>query len=234
MDQQTKVREYAFDGLYEMTEAASYLRASRGADRVYRVDSAKLIRWIRKGLSDRDLVNIRGVDLIVGFEDLISLRMIAALRSAGVSFRDIHLAEEWLRGYTLHHRPFGTESLWTEGSHVFVSLYQRLIAASRYGQMALGFLRDWLIPVHGLEFDSKGVVKTWVPREGVMLSPEIQLGAPCVKGTSIPTSSIWGMIEGGDSVEYVSKAYLIDRSEVELAIDWEDRLRGIRRPAGVA
>ncbi len=234
MYQLSAVSRYAFTGLYEMTEAALYLRASRGGNQIYRVDSSKLIRWIRQGLSDRDLVGIKGSDLIIGFEDLISLRVIAALRAAGVSFREIYAAEEWLRKTTQHPRPFATELLWTEGSHVFVSFCQRLIAASRSGQMALEFLRDWLMPVHGLEFDSQGVAVTWEPHKGIMLSPDIQLGAPCIKGTSIPTSSIWGMVEGGDSIEYVTKSYSIERREVELAIEWKNGLRELNQPAGVA
>ena len=227
------IDSYKFTGLYEMSEASLYLQASREADWVYRVDSSKLIRWIRKGLSDRDLVDIRGVDLLIGFEDLISLRIIAALRSAGVSFKVIYDAERWLREVSDHPRPFATEALWTEGSQVFVQMCDRLIAASRSGQMAFELLKDSLIPVHGLAFDCQGVVLDWEPREGILLSPDIQLGAPCVKGTSIPTSSVWGMIEAGDSVEYVMRSYHLERQEVESAIEWENELRRLEHPIAV-
>ena len=230
---QSPLVHYKFTGLYEMTEVALYLRASKGADQAYRVDSTKLIRWIRKGLADRGLVGIRGADLLIGFQDMISLRIISALRAAGVSFREIHSAEQWLRSVTPHTHPFATELLWTEGSHVFVQFSERLIAASRAGQMALGFMRQWLIPVHGLVFDTRGIARTWEPRDGIMLSPDIQLGAPCIKGTSIPTSSIWGMVEDGDSVEYVMNSYMIERCEVEQAIEWENGLRWLKHPAGV-
>ncbi len=225
---------YNFTGLYEMSEAALYLRASREADKVYRVDSTKLIRWIRKGLSDRELAHVRGVDLLIGFEDLISLRVIAALRSAGVSFKVIYDAERWVRRITNHPRPFATEALWTEGSQVFVQICDRLIAASRAGQMAFELLKEWLIPVHGLAFDSQGIVLDWEPREGVLLSPDTQFGAPCIKGTSIPTSSVWGMVEGGDSIEYVMRSYHLERREVESAIGWENKLRGLEQPVTVS
>ena len=224
---------YKFTGLYEMSEASLYLRASREADRVYRVDSTKLIRWIRKGLSDRGLVDVTGADLLIGFEDLISLRVIAALRSAGISFKVIYEAEKWLRKVSDHPRPFATEALWTEGSQIFVQMCDRLIAASRAGQMAFELLKDSLIPVHGLAFDSHGVVLGWEPRVGVLLSPDIQLGAPCVKGTSIPTSSVWGMIESGDSVEYVMRSYHIERQEVDSAIEWENELWRLEHPIAV-
>ena len=227
------VDSYKFTGLYEMSEASLYLRASREADRIYRVDSTKLIRWIRKGLSDRDLVGVSGADLLIGFEDLISLRVIAALRSAGVSFKVIYDAEKWLRNVSDHPRPFATEALWTEGSQIFVQMCDRLIAASRAGQMAFEHLKDWLIPVHGLAFDSHGVVIDWEPQAGVLLSPDIQFGSPCVKGTSIPTSAVWGMVEAGDSVEYVMSAYRLEREEVESAIEWENKLRRLEYPVAV-
>lgn len=228
-----QVDSYDFTGLYEMSEASLYLRASRGADRTYRVDSSKLIRWIRKGLSDRELIHVRGGDLLIGFEDLISLRIIAALRSAGISFNVIYEAERWLRDVFYHPRPFATEAVWTEGSQVFVQMCDRLIAASRAGQIAFELLRDWLIPVHGLAFDSQGIVLDWEPQEGVLLAPDIQLGAPCVKGTSIPTSAVWGMVGGGDSVEYVMRAYRLERQEVESVIEWESKLRGLEYPVAV-
>ena len=229
---QSTVRQYDFTGLYEMTEASLYLRASKGADQAYRVDSTKLIRWIRRGLADRDLVEVGGSDMLIGFQDLISLRIISALRSAGVSFNEIYAAERWLRDMTDHPHPFATELLWTEGSDVFVRFCEKLIAASRAGQMALGFLRNWLMPVHGLVFDTRGVARTWEPCDGVMLSPDVQLGAPCIKGTSIPTSSIWGMVEGGDPIDYVMKSYRIQRREVEQAIEWENGLRNLQQPIG--
>ena len=228
-----RVDSYNFTGLYEMSEAALFLQSSRGASKTYRVDSSKLIRWIRKGLSDRDLVHVRGADLLIGFEDLVSLRIIAALRSAGISFSVIYEAERWLRDISNHPRPFATEAVWTEGSQVFVQMCDRLIAASRSGQMAFELLRDWLIPVHGLAFDAEGIVLDWEPRKGVLLSPDIQLGAPCIKGTSIPTSAVWGMVEGGDSVEYVMRSYHLERQEVESAIEWENRLRGLEHPVAV-
>ena len=222
---------YDFTGLYEMTEAALYLRASRGADTVYRVNSTKLIRWIRKGLSDRQLVHVGGRDLLINFEDLISLRIIAALRSSGVSFKVIYDAERWLRDVYGYTQPFATEALWTEGSQVFIRMCDQLISASRRGQMAFELLRDWLIPVHGLAFDNDGTALDWEPHKGVLLSPDVQLGAPCVKGTSIPTSAVWGMVEGGDSVEYVMRSYHLERQEVESAIEWENRLRELEHPS---
>ena len=76
--------------------------------------------------------------------------------------------------------------------------------------MAFDLLREYLIPVHGLKFDSVSQVAiSWEASDGVVLEPEIQFGAPCIKGTRIPTRTIVGMIEAGDSPEWVAQAYRI-------------------------
>lgn len=212
-----------YEGIYEAPEAATYLRASMKRTPL-NVTSTKLIRWIRLGLVLRDLIEIPGRELLITFEDLISMRVIAALRVAGVSFRKIYKAERWLREVTGYPRPFATELLWTERSDVFTELRNELIAASRSGQYAMDILRDYLIPIHGLTFDERRVAASWEPYTGILLHPLIQFGAPCIKGTRIPTRSLWGMVKAGDSIELVTHSYGLEEDEVRKAVEWEDTL----------
>jgi uncharacterized protein (DUF433 family) len=213
-----------FTGIYEVPEAAGYLRASRMADEVYRVGSRHLIRWVRRGLVLPSLAEVPGRDLIISFEDLVSMRIIAALRAAGVSWPKIRKAEAWLREHTGKPRPFATELLWTERSDVFAEFQMKLIAASRCGQLAMDTLRNYLIPVHGLTFGRERVAISWEPRDGILMHPLIQFGAPCIKGTRIPTRAVWGMVKGGDSIERVVRAYRITEDEAEAAVSWEEAL----------
>jgi len=213
-----------YEGIYEVPEAAGYLRVSMKLTTPLNVTSAKLIYWIRRGLTLPELVEVPGRELLIAFEDLISMRVIAALRAAGVSFKKIYQAEEWLRRVTGHPRPFATQLLWTERSDIFIELQRKLIAASRSGQYAMEILQEYLIPVHGLTFDKTGVANTWEPYEGILLDPLIQFGAPCIKGTRIPTRSIWGMVKAGDPTELVATSYGIEEEEVRKAVEWEDAL----------
>ena len=84
-------------------------------------------------------------------------------------------------------------------------------------------LREYLIPVHGLTFKNR-LAATWEPSGGVLLDPMVQFGAPCVKGTRVPTRSIWGMIEAGDSPRWVAESYRLSEEEVEAAIAWENSI----------
>ena len=216
----------ALHGIYEVPEAARYLKATIHADMVFPLSSPKLIRWIRRGLASPDLIELPGRDLLIAFEDLISMRVISALRSAGVKWSEIYDANRWLRSNLGVQRPFATEDIWVGQGQIFAEWTKRLISASRHGQMALDLLWQYVIPVHGLTFDEKSKVATsWEPLDSIVLEPQIQFGAPCIKGTRIPTRTISGMVEAGDPAEWVASAFGLSLEEVQAACDWESRLR---------
>ncbi len=216
----------SFAGIYDVPEAARYLRASPHGLSVYPVSSSKLIRWIRRGIASPRLVALPGQELLIAFEDLISARVVAALRASGVGWREIDRTERWLRASTGSERPFATEYLWTGQGQIFVDWTDRLVSASRGGQLALEMLTAYLIPIHGLQFSEVTHVATsWKPAAGIVLRPEIQFGAPCIEGTRIPARTIAGMVEAGDSVEWIARTYDISNCDVVAACDWESLLR---------
>ncbi len=216
-------KDIVFEGIYDVPEAARILKAAQGADVLYPVASPKLIRWIRMGITDPGLIETPGRELLIAFEDLVSLRIVAALRAAGVSFSRIHTAEQNLREITGHIRPFATESLWTDTSDVFTYFRGMLLAASRSGQLGMRLMEEHLIPVHGLRF-SDGVAYSWTPAHFVVMRPDVQFGAPCVDGTRVPTKALWNSWRGGDSMELLSASYDLSIDEIEAAVSWEERL----------
>ena len=213
-----------FEGIYEAGEASRLISATLRQSTPLNISSRKVIYWIRRGLVENNLVELPGRDLLLSFEDVISMRVIAALRAAGVKFPKIYEAEKWLRKTTGHSRPFATEMLWTEKSDVFVDMKRQLVAASRSGQFAFQILEEYLIPIHGIVFNKKHVAERWEPCNNISLDPLIQFGTPCIKGTRIPTKTLWGMIMAGDSIEYVAKACRLSVDLVKDAIDWENGL----------
>ncbi|MCK4817268.1 DUF433 domain-containing protein [bacterium] len=221
----TKIENYIrFEGIYEASEASKFITTTLKTETPLNVTSRKVIYWIRRGLTDKDLIITPGRELLLTFEDVISMRVISALRAAGVKFSKIYDAEKWLRQVTGHHRPFATEMLWTEKSDVFIDMKRQLIAASRSGQYAFQILEEYLIPVHGITFSKQHIAQTWEPYTNILLDPVIQFGAPCIKGTRIPTRALWGMVMGGDTIEYVAQSYHLLVEHVQNAINWEDTL----------
>lgn len=216
----------AYEGIYDVPEAARYLNAAVRDKQLYSVNSSKLIRWIRRGAAGHELIEVDGRELLIGFEDVISLRVIAALRAAGVSLQETDRSGDWLRKATGAARPFATEWLWSGQGEVFTEWRRQLISASRSGQRVLGMLDDYLIPIHDLVFDPQThAAASWEPATGVVLEPAIQFGAPCIKGTRIPTRTVAGMIEAGDSADWTAKAFDLSLQEVRAACEWESRLK---------
>ncbi len=216
-----------FAGIYDVPEVARYLKASINGDALYQVTSSKLIRWIRQGVVSPELKDVPGHDLTIEFEDVVSLRIVLALRNAGVGWPEIKKTETWLRERTGARRPFATEYLWTGQRQIFIDWTQQLISGSRAGQMAFEILKDYLVPVHGLAFreETPRMAKSWEVRNGILLEPQIQFGAPCIKGTRIPARTLAGMVAAGDSVQWVADAFGISSDEVKAACDWEARLQ---------
>ena len=212
-----------FEGIYAPPTAARYLLAARAAERVYPVTSRHLIRWIRKGLAHPNLADVPGRELTIAFHDLVSMRVIAALRAAGVSWPRVYAAETWLRRHTRHQRPFATEQLWTDHSDVLADFGDQLIAASQHGQLAMSIIKDYLIPVGGLQFADQ-VARSWSPQPGVVLDPAVQFGEPCIRDTRIPTRAVWSLVRGGDSQDLVARSYGITQGELTAALKWENKV----------
>ena len=64
-------------------------------------------------------------------------------------------------------------------------------AASQHGQLAMSIIKDYLIPVSGLQFQDQ-VASRWSPQPGVMLDPSVQFGETCIHDTRIPTRATCG------------------------------------------
>ncbi|MFH1638876.1 MAG: DUF433 domain-containing protein [Chloroflexota bacterium] len=231
-----EVRE--FKGIYIASEAAVYLNATLSRNvhitqPKYPIHSRNLIRWIRIGLSSPELTNVPGRQLIISFEDLISMRVVSILRALGVKWSKIHHAESWLREKTGYPRPFAIERVWTETSDVFAEFHEGFIAASRGGQLAFtALVEQYLISVQDMIFAQYNggikVADSWRPHEDVLINPRIQFGEPCVEGTRIRTRIINELLMGGDTIFYLMRSFDLSESQISHAVEWEHRLQTAR------
>ena len=225
----THIERSEFEGSYEVVEAARILQTDlRIPDLKYRVRSSHLIRWIRNGLAHPNLVSVPGRQMVIGFEDLISMRVIAFLRAMQYSFTKIRKAEADLRNVTNHPRPFATQQIWAEergATEIWAEIGALLMVAGKHGQLAFSELvQENLINVHGMTFNEERIADSWQAQVGIMLQPRVQFGRPCIEGTRIPTSDIAGMIKAGDSTDALALAYGITVEQVGRAVSWEEEL----------
>lgn len=223
----------AFVGAYELAEASRYLYAtSPGKLPAYPC----VRRWVRSGLPVADARSTPGKQLLLTFEDLISLRMVIALRVAGFSLQHIRKVHGWLQEATRYSRPFALKELWVSETEVFVRM-EGWLSATRRGQYAMEFIKDWLrrlrrpldsaLDLSFAKVNGQEVASTWISHPYVVLDPLVQFGAPCIQGTRIPTGAVWSMFLGGDKPEAVAKDYGVPVFKVHAALEWEKRLAGL-------
>ena len=227
-----------FKGIYIAPEAAIYLKATLKRDvpklqKIQTIRSRNLIRWIRVGLTSPELTTVPGKELLIGFEDLISLRVVAMLRALGVSWKKIHKAEIWLREQTGYVRPFAVERVWTETTDVFANFHEGFVVASRGGQLAFTqILGEYLSSVQDMMFvppNGVRVADSWTPHEDVLINPRVQFGEPCVKGTRIRTRVVDELLSGGDTISYIMRSFELMEQQIFHVLEWEDRLRFARQ-----
>ena len=210
-------------GIYVIAEAALYIKAAPHAETLYPITQRTLRGWVRQRC-----VSDGQDEFPVVFDDLIAMRLIAALRSAGVSQRGISECELLMQEETGLEHPMAAETLWGGDGPGFAELGRCLMDAGSRGQAALSLVRRHLIPAQDLVFDeSSGQAISWEPQPGIALNPLIQFGAPCIKGTRIPTAALAGMVAAGDSVGSTAHAYRISTYDVEAACDWERRVQSV-------
>lgn len=215
-----------FTGMYGIPEAALYLSSTPPLTNGNVVPAVRLRYWIRTSVPLLAPAVFPTRQRLITFLDLISMRMIAVLRSRNVKLKHIRNTEHWLRREFGIRYPLASRELWTCGSDVFIKFEEQLIlAASRFGQEAMTFIGDWLSKVElDMTFDEHDLASSWCPYRYICLDPTIQFGAPCVEGTRVPTRSIWDKIRAGDSPEVVAALYDLDMAQVQYAIRWEQHI----------
>ena len=212
-------------GLYRIPEAARLLGTTLTSANGHAVLPNKLRYWIRTSTVPARPISPFARHRLISFRDLVSLRLVAVLRSRDVALRDIRETEEWLRKNLDIDWPFISRPLWTYASDVYTEFESHLVVASRAGQRAMDFLRQWLTSVDlDMSFDENDLVSAWLPHKDITIDPRIQIGQPCVSDTRIPSRAVWGKLRAGDSIGVVARLYDLTEEQIRHADEWESRL----------
>ena len=231
----------AFSGIYPVSEAALFIHATMGAISPYRppfkpipkgafkgVSTRHVHDWARDGLASNYLAGVSARDTTLNFLDLISLRLIAAMRVHGVAPDDIQEAHTLLQSKWGVTHPFAMKPLWVYGRPVFIRENLTFLSINKGWQAAFDFIENYLTRLHGITFGHDQAATTWEPSRGVLLDPGIQFGEPCISGTRVATEVLWSFHVAGDSEKELARMYGIDISRIEAALDWERKLAAAR------
>lgn len=219
-------------GIFYLDEVSAYLNVIDGDLRgdPVSVSSDRIAGWGKRGYfrERRNLHEPRN-KRYVSFGELITTRMIAILRSYGISWKAIKSAHDYVRSQSAASYPFATRTFWTDDSdhptHLYTVVDDRLVAADRWGQQFFKSLRRTkLVSSSGLAF-SGDVAVSWSPHSGVMINPRVQGGMPCIEGTRVPTTVLFAAHDAGYNLAEVSKHFELTAGQVKSGLAWEERLR---------
>ena len=227
----TQQRLVTSRGAYSFREATFYVRATlREQPEFPKIVTQHLRWWARKGFAGATADDGESSEF-VNFLELVSFRRIAMLRSHGVTSKAIKAAHESLQDRFGWMYPFAMQPLWVARPDIFVLLSDSPVAVSLKFQAAFNFTWEYLEPIgndlHGLTFNKNEEAISWEPHSDILLDPYVQFGEPCIKGTRIPTETLWALHKGGDSLKTLAYMYGMPQSRVEAAIGWEEKVANV-------
>ena len=201
-------------GLYDATEVA--LLCGLAPDQV--------VRWSTATTHGEPPVSA-SFDRLFSFADLVAFTVARQVRNNGVSDRHLRNGVAALRSAWGIDNPLASEQvidrLATSGDSFLAQIDDDYEDIGRGGQ---GTFQE-VIKVHlkRIQFDGTGRPTRWTPIDGVSIDPEVQAGAPCLKGTRIPTRVVAerAAVEHDDDVAFDLDLAL---SAIEAAVRFEELL----------
>lgn len=170
-------------------------------------------------------------DDVIGFRDLLELRMVAAFVKHGVDLKVIRATIEVATRYFDNDYPLTSRQFRTDGKRIFL---QAVEAASGEPTMVDVIQKqvvfsDIITPslYSGIEYSEQGAVR-WFPlgkRKVIVLDPDIQFGTPVITSAGIPTDTIYAsyLAESRDEA-MVARIFNITPAMVNDAVMFEERL----------
>jgi len=205
-------------GIYSFPAAAKLL-----ARRHPGLKAARLRSWMRTGLTPASFGQASSGSDLLSFHDLVSLELVGRFREKNVSLQKVRKLESELKQrYPNIARPMAYEIFFSDGSaiwHRFNPDDDTLvegIVGRRPGQYA------WTPAIQSFAEEIRyedHMAAAWNLSEWVEINPTIQFGAPIVKGTRTPISSIVADL-GAGSPEEVADWHGLEVEQVEDVRDY--------------
>lgn len=221
-------------GIYPLHQAAQLVgvepRALRrwlqGYSRKYKGGDVRSEPLWTTQLKEQDLP-----EEVIGFRDLLELRMVAAFVRHGVDLKVIRATIEAATRSFDSDYPLTNRQFRTDGKRIFLQAFE----AATGEQKMVDILQkqfvfsDIITPslYAGIEYDHDGAVR-WFPlekRKTIVLDPALQFGTPIIASAGIPTDTIYAsyVAEGRDK-EMVARVFNLTPKMVSDAVEFEEKL----------
>lgn len=183
-------------GIYSFPLAASIVGRS-GTQK--QATPRQLRYWLDVGLTPATFGRSSAGSLVLSFHDLVSLEVVRLFQEAGASLQRVRSLEVALRE---RHpdllRPFAHNIFWTDGVSVWKQLGPDDNLVEVIGQRPNNLAWRTTIRSFATEIDYRDeLAAAWRITPWVEIDPEIHFGAPIVRGTSVPVSTIEANLRAG-------------------------------------
>lgn len=210
------------------------------AGRLLGIPAQKISRWLKghsvKGkmypaLWDSE-ITIDDDQLVLGFRDLMEVRVADAFIKAGVSAIRVRSAIQLAKEVIGTDHPLSTDRFRTDGREIFLRIIEMDDAGLETERILNLFRRQYefkgvVEPIlKNIDFDESGEPLMWWPkgrRLNVVVDPERAFGQPIDAETSVPTS-ILASAARLQGIEATAKAYEVPDKSVRRAIEFEELL----------
>ena len=213
---------------YTLTDAARYLRISPDT----------LRRWVKgyefstkSGASfSKPLIEISGDGFSqLSFYNLVEAHILSALRRKhNITMPKVRHALDYLKKKYPSPHPLADYSFVTDGIHIFIDQFRELEIIDQHGQLAIRELLEKYL--RRVERDERKLAVRLFPYTSkqeiedvrlVVIDPRVSFGRPVITGSGVATFIIAERFESGESIEELSRDYIMEREEIEEAIRCE-------------
>lgn len=222
-------------GIYSIPEAS----------RLTHVSTWRIRRWLRgyefktKHGVQRSLAvwhsQLAPIDnrIALGFFDLLEVRCVDALITAGVTWKTLRQAHTKAQELFRHRHPFCTNKLMTDGQTIFMTLQEKNDEKTLWDMKDVQRVFDQIIQpfLKNVEFEQGEIPARWWPMgkdHRVALDPRRNFGQPSIFQDGIPTSVLARSVSANgsteDSVEEVARWFEISPDSVLGALEFEKSL----------
>ena len=167
----------------------------------------------------------------LSFTNLVEAHVLRAIRvEHDVRLDQIRIALSFISEELGYPHPLVREDfLKTDGQSIYVEHLERLLDASKGGQIAIRETLD--IYLTRIEVDEQGIASRLFPfvhpdrvkdePKVIVIDPNISFGRPVIAGTRIPTQVLAERHQAGESVELLAEDYRCDHTLIQIALEYE-------------
>jgi uncharacterized protein (DUF433 family) len=221
-------------GIYPLHQAAKLVDAEprairrwlQGYSRQYKGENVSSAPLWRTQLRDEGLP-----DEVIGFRDLLELRMVAAFVRHGVDLKVIRATVDAAARSFGADYPLTNRNFLTDGKRIFFHAIEQatgephLIDVLRKQYVFSDIIKPSLYA--GIEYGHDGAQR-WFPvsrRKTIVLDPALQFGNPVLTDAGIPTDTIHAsFVAERRDLAMVARVFDITTEMVTAAVEFEERL----------